>query len=322
MSAMTFCTTTTGNTLLAFSGPQHQALFSVDLSNPTSFWSEGKNLVAGQSSGQKLTLHTCASEDDVRLLLQEITEGIKRHNSRKESRKAGLTIMAVGLLALSLYAGLRHHPLSQPGPVSQTTNGLVQQYRAMTGKPSLQAQSTIPKKQSISPAVLAANLKNAADRGYFSVPYSAGHARTLYVFSDPECPNCRAFEPLFKALSTHYNVIVFPVTATGGEKTVAEVSPVLCLPADKRKEAWDKLFSIDDNMLHPAAVGETHPAAAVTGEHCDIATKALAVNDVAFHAYQFPGTPWVIADDGRHVPQSAMQSPETMTTFMTRHEEK
>lgn len=320
MSAMTFHTTTTANLLLAFSGPQHQALFSVDLSNPTSFWSEGKNLMASQSSGQKLTLHTCASDDEARLLLQRITEGLQHHNRRKKNRKTVLMLIAAGILALGLYAGLCHTTLSQPAPASHVTAAPVQQYPA--GKLSPQDQTAAPKAQDISPVVLAANLKKAAGRGYFTIPYSTGHARTLYVFSDPECPNCQAFEPLVKALSVHYNVIVFPVTATGGGKTAAEVSPVLCLPADKRKEAWGKLFSIDDNMLHPAAAGEAHPATAVTGKHCDIATKALAVNDVAFHAYQFPGTPWVIADDGRHVTQSAMQSPETMTTFMASHEEK
>ncbi|MCS5801817.1 hypothetical protein LNP56_27195 [Klebsiella pneumoniae subsp. pneumoniae] len=32
-----------------------------------------------------------------------------------------------------------------------------------------------------------------------------------------------------------------------------------------------------------------------------------------------PGTPWVVADDGRHVPQSMMKDPATMQAFIAGH---
>ncbi len=43
-------------------------------------------------------------------------------------------------------------------------------------------------------ATLPQKLHNAAERKLFTVDYSSGHARTLYVFSDPGCPNCQRLE--------------------------------------------------------------------------------------------------------------------------------
>ena len=50
-----------------------------------------------------------------------------------------------------------------------------------------------------------------------------------------------------------------------------------------------------------------------------VAGEALAINDVAFRQYRIPGTPWVIADDGRHVSQSIMKDPATLRAFMAEH---
>lgn len=100
------------------------------------------------------------------------------------------------------------------------------------------------------------NLQKAAGRGYFTVPLSSGHERTLYIFADPQCPHCQDFEPLFEALSTRYNVEIFPVTYVGGKQSSQQIQPVLYLNKDQRAAAWKKLFSVDDGML---TIGKRKP---------------------------------------------------------------
>jgi thiol-disulfide isomerase/thioredoxin len=78
----------------------------------------------------------------------------------------------------------------------------------------------------------------------FTVPLSSGHERTLYIFADPQCPHCQDFEPLFEALSTRYNVEIFPVTYVGGKQSSQQIQPVLYLNKDQRAAAWKKLFRL------------------------------------------------------------------------------
>lgn len=166
---------------------------------------------------------------------------------------------------------------------------------------------------------LGKKLRLAADRKLFTVDYSAGHARTLFVFADPACPNCQRVEPLLEAASKAYNVVVFPVAVIGREKTIAAVTPVLCLAPDQRKAAWSALFDIGQDGLTlgqvPAepgrAGGEPSDQAA-----CDIGPMVLGVNEQAYKTYRIPGTPWVITDDGRHVSQALLSNPTKLEAFL------
>lgn len=154
----------------------------------------------------------------------------------------------------------------------------------------------------------------AADRKLFTVDYSSGHARTLYVFADPECPNCQRLEPVLNAVSATYNVVVFPVAVIGQEKSIASVTPVLCLRSEQRKAAWDALFDTTGDVLN---LGKPSvPAAQEDPAHCDVAGKALGVNEVAYQTYRIPGTPWVIADNGQHVSQDVLQDPTRLNALM------
>ncbi|MGN9498454.1 hypothetical protein B1F69_04110 [Pseudomonas syringae] len=162
-------------------------------------------------------------------------------------------------------------------------------------------------------ASLPAKLQMAADRKLFTVEYSSGHARTLYVFADPQCPNCQRLEPALEAAAKSFNVVVFPVAVIGREQSVASITPVLCLPPEQRKAAWSDLFDIGHGVVEP---GEAHDKPAAEPGNCDIAGKALGVNEVAYQAYRIPGTPWAIADDGRHVSQEVLQNPLKLKAFM------
>lgn len=162
-------------------------------------------------------------------------------------------------------------------------------------------------------------LRQAADRQLFTVQYSSGHARTLYVFADPECPNCQRLEPALNTAAGEYNVVVFPVAVIGKEKSIASVAPVLCLPPEQRKAAWDALFDKTSDVMN---LGKAKPVAKDAAKQdekpddCEVARQALGVNEVAYQTYRIPGTPWVIADDGRYVPQSVLQDPALLYTFM------
>lgn len=162
-------------------------------------------------------------------------------------------------------------------------------------------------------AALPVNLQMAAERKLFTVEYSSGHERTLYVFADPECPNCQRLEPALEAAAKEFNVVVFPVTVIGREKSIASITPVLCLPPEQRKAAWSDLFDVGHGMME---LGKAQESAAVEPGHCDIAGKALGVNEVAYQTYRIPGTPWAIADDGRHVSQEVLQNPLRLQAFM------
>lgn len=188
---------------------------------------------------------------------------------------------------------VRPAPLQQP-PVATNDNGwsLPQNVRA-----------ELPEK-----------LHKAASRGLFTVPLSSGHARTIYVFADPACPNCQRMERHFETAAGAVNVVIFPVTIEGREASLNALTPVMALPEAERAAVWKQLFAADAGIGVP---GAAQSAPAVTDEtKAETARGAIGVNEVAFRAYRLPGTPWTIADDGRYVPQSVLSSPAALTAFL------
>lgn len=160
-------------------------------------------------------------------------------------------------------------------------------------------------------AELPGKLRNAASRGLFTVPLSSGHARTIYVFADPACPNCQRMERHFESAADTVNVVIFPVTIEGREASLKTLTPVMTLPEAERPAAWKNLFEAD------AGIGVSGGAPAVTDEtQAETARGAIGVNEVAFRAYRLPGTPWTISDDGRYVPQSVLGSPAALADFL------
>lgn len=203
---------------------------------------------------------------------------------------------------------------NQPYPAETlpAPQAVQQQAPAAVAPPAAIAQTTsaeLTTEQRASLQVaMAGNLKKAAGRGMFSISLSSGHDRTLYVFADPLCPNCRIFEPGLQAMAGYFNVEVFPVTLVGKDATVRNVVPVLCAPKEARAVLWRNLFDMGAGMLHPDE--QTQPLACVTGK------DALAINDRALQVYRLPGTPTVIADDGRQVPLTAMKDIPALTAFL------
>lgn len=345
MTTTAFNTAVQNHMLTVFTTSQgRRALFAINLRNQPSFYLQDRTLVARMQYGEELHLWSAESDNDATALFNEVCRALHRHNMRRTFLKSVLAVAVVTVLAGVVITG--KSLFSAPGndQTAYLQNQAFAQNRTFMqpqemgasmppSAPGMPVQPTTPQEktasatpQSVSDsdrqaaeARLASNLKKAAERQLFTVPLSSGHERTLYIFADPNCPNCQNFEPLFEALSTHYNVEIFPTSAIGGENSVKLITPVLCLAPEQRKAAWKKLFSIGDGMLNLGKDNETAPT---SSPQCDIAGKALAVNDVAFKNYQFPGTPWVISDDGRHVPQSVMRDPNEMIHFMGANQEK
>ncbi|EBY1312509.1 DsbC family protein [Salmonella enterica subsp. enterica serovar Typhimurium] len=177
-------------------------------------------------------------------------------------------------------------------------------------QPQPSAERAAPPDTSTQPTAgeqrLAENLKRADERNIFTVPLSEGHERTLYVFSDPSCPHCRDIEPVLERLSGSFNIRIFPVSVIGGEKSASMAQKVLCeSDATARRNAWKALFSPGEEMLFPVKKenGDTKAAS-----DCELASRAVSVNDKAFRAYQFAGTPWVLSDRGQAVPQELLNN--------------
>lgn len=163
-------------------------------------------------------------------------------------------------------------------------------------------------------AELPAKLSKAAARGLFTVPLSSGHARTIYVFADPACPNCQRMERHFETAAGTVNVVIFPVTIEGREASLKTLTPVMALPEAERPAAWKQLFAADAGIGVPGAASAA--PAVINETQAETARGAIGVNEVAFRAYRLPGTPWTISDDGRYVPQSVLSSPAALTDFL------
>lgn len=209
------------------------------------------------------------------------------------------------LAAEPVAAPLQTRPAAAPLP-SESASAATTKTMA---QPALRGPLS-PEEAAEARSLLATRLKNGAARQEFTIQLSSGHPRTLYVFSDPECPNCHIFEPTVQTLAEQYNVEIFPVTLIGKSRTAEQIVPLLCAPAEKRADMWRRLFDTGAGMLNPGAKSVSKPAS------CEAGQNALARNDMAFDMYRFPGTPTVISDDGRMIPLQAMSSDTALQAFL------
>ncbi|EAR2170819.1 hypothetical protein EIR07_22275 [Salmonella enterica] len=204
---------------------------------------------------------------------------------------------------LSLSEPARNEPISMD--IAAAPRSDVTQQKPAPVTPSIQVTPDDSR------VIRAASLKKATDSGRYTINLSGGRARTIYVFSDPFCPGCRQIEPTLEALTRDYNVVIFPVTLVGKQKTTEAVTPVLCAAPQKRAQLWQSLFKVDEVMPLSSTASDTPtPTNCTDGEH------AVAINDRAFDYYQLPGTPQLIADDGRDIPFSALTSDDALARFM------
>lgn len=302
-----------------------RTLCLLDLRQQPSFYLDNGAVVCRDSQGREFTLDAGDGVADD-LLAQLVTVQLPQGN-RVQQYTTKLLVAAL-LISAGVLGGMKVPDLLENGsrPVTSLTSTpplivapQAQAKSAQAGTTKVASADngwTLP---TSARATLPEKLHNAAERKLFTVDYSSGHDRTLYVFADPGCPNCQRVEPSLQAAASAFNVVVFPVAVIGKEQSIAAITPVLCLPPEQRRAAWAALFDLghDGLSLGQKPVSDEFGSEASA---CDMANKALGVNEMAYQAYRIPGTPWVIADDGRYVPQALLGNPAKLQAFLNSKE--
>lgn len=325
----------TGGLLTVFR--KHQPLFICRLSKQPCLVMRSDGLYT-QNSPEALMPLYCG--DDTGQLMSCLTDALQSHERRTVGRRrltalvVAMMLTAAAWITLSPPAGLvpsgsispaSSVPINTPAMNEVTVRdhnvtSPVQAARAAVSQGTITGNTAAPPPADgwTLPlnvrAELPGKLHNAASRGLFTVPLSSGHARTLYVFADPECSNCRRMERHIETAAGSVNVVIFPVTIEGQQSSLNALTPVMMLPEAKRAAAWKQLFAADAGVSVPGAQAASSAVADQT--QAEMARGAIGVNEVAFRAYRLPGTPWTISDDGRYVPQGVLSSPAALEAFL------
>ncbi|MBW5276077.1 thioredoxin fold domain-containing protein [Citrobacter sp. On28M] len=315
--------------LAAYAGNSQTPLFLVMPGPLSRFYLRGNVVVHDSKTQSPQEIYQAETPEEAAMLLKAVQD--ERQRRHKVQNKRALTVLGMilvivlaGLLLaaaareihrpderkihpefplLSLLKPARNEPVSVD--IAAAPQAAVTQQKPVPVAPSIQVTPDDSR------VIRAASLKKATDSGRYTINLSGGRARTIYVFSDPLCPHCREIEPTLEALTRDYNVVIFPVTLVGKQSTTEAVAPVLCAAPQKRAQLWQSLFKADGvRSLSAAETDSPAQASCTDGEH------ALAINDRAFDYYQLPGTPQLIADDGRYIPFSALTSDDALDRFM------
>ncbi|EEL2517595.1 thioredoxin fold domain-containing protein [Salmonella enterica subsp. enterica serovar Typhimurium] len=315
--------------LAVYAGHSQNPLFLIMPGPSTRFYLRGNVLMHDSKTQSPQEIYHAETPEKATMQLKVIQE--ERQCQYKSRKNFLLSLLMLALLILFVLAVLimatsyisayeRNTPQqvpavlqSEPAKRAPVTVDIVAEPPAVAVPlKSAPVAQAIPSGPEDSRAIRAASLKKATDSGRYTINLSGGRARTIYVFSDPLCPHCREIEPTLEALTRDYNVVIFPVTLVGKQKTTEAVAPVLCAAPQKRAQLWQSLFKADGVMsLSPTESDTPTPTSCTDGEH------AIAINDRAFDYYQLPGTPQLIADDGRDIPFSALTSDDALARFMS-----
>ncbi|EJF1949831.1 thioredoxin fold domain-containing protein [Salmonella enterica] len=316
--------------LAAYAGHSKNPLFLVMPGPSTRFYLRGNVLMHDSKTQSPQEIYHAETPEQAAILLKVIQEERQRkYKSQKNFLLSLLMLVMVILFGfavlttansyISAYERNSNTPQQVPAvsrsePVKHapvTVDIVAEPPAVAVPQKSAPVAQAIPSGPEDSRAIRAASLKKATDSGRYTINLSGGRARTIYVFSDPFCPGCRQIEPTLEALTRDYNVVIFPVTLVGKQKTTEAVAPVLCAAPQKRAQLWQSLFKADGvKSLSPTESDTPTPTSCTDGEH------AIAINDRAFDYYQLPGTPQLIADDGRDIPFSALTSDDALARFM------
>lgn len=316
--------------LAAYAGHSKNPLFLVMPGPSTRFYLRGNVLMHDSKTQSPQEIYHAETPEQAAILLKVIQEERqRRYKSQKNFLLFLLMLVMVILFGFAVLTTANSYistdernsntpqqvpAVSRSEPVKHapvTVDIVAEPPAVAVPQKSAPVAQAIPSGPEDSRAIRAASLKKATDSGRYTINLSGGRARTIYVFSDPFCPGCRQIEPTLEALTRDYNVVIFPVTLVGKQKTTEAVAPVLCAAPQKRAQLWQSLFKADGVMsLSPTESDTPTPTSCTDGEH------AIAINDRAFDYYQLPGTPQLIADDGRDIPFSALTSDDALARFM------
>ncbi|EIU9581188.1 thioredoxin fold domain-containing protein [Salmonella enterica] len=310
--------------LAAYAGNSQTPLFLVMPGPLSRFYLRGNVVVHDSKTQSPQEIYQAETPEEAAMLLKAVQDERQRRHKVQNKRVlislGGILVFMLAGLLLAAAAREMHRPderrIHPPFPLLSLSeparNEPVSVDIAAAPQAAVTQQKPVPVVPSIqvtpdeSRVIRAASLKKATDSGRYTINLSGGRARTIYVFSDPLCPHCHEIEPTLEALTRDYNVVIFPVTLVGKHSTTEAVAPVLCAAPQKRAPLWQSLFKADGVL----EAGSPAQVSCTDGEH------ALAINDRAFDYYQLPGTPQLIADDGRDIPFSALTSDDALARFM------
>jgi protein-disulfide isomerase len=156
--------------------------------------------------------------------------------------------------------------LTQPAALPPTTNQSV----ANTTDDGLVAQDTI------------ATLKKMADNGFAINTGNTSAARTLYVFTDPNCDACHVFEPTLRdaRIQSKFRIVLLPVPERAGSDV--KVRAIMCNSSPL--QAWQDAMD-----------GKPIPQ----GEACQKGEQTLRLMSAAAAGIKLRATPALLLDNGR-----------------------
>nr|WP_241390915.1 hypothetical protein [Serratia proteamaculans]ULG17356.1 TrbB [Serratia proteamaculans] len=316
-----------GKTLSVYSrkSGNDQAIAILALGTHPRFYIKDNDVYHDSRDLNQAIIHHGASSDDAQTILRAINAAVLRQRDKHVQRgKLAASVILGAAVAIAFVTAWNHGAsatITPPVPLSQQQAVQAPVISVPNSQPSPAERLSVdsaPTSRQAEPAVAppktadyqktAEILRKTAQSGQYTIALSSGHARTLYVFADPLCHNCQIIEHALEALSEKYNIEVFPVTLVGKQQTLNLVSPILCQAPAARLALWKSLFRTDAGL----APGENTSQSA----SCEAGETAVAKNDVAFDYYTLPGTPSLLADDGRYIPLQFLKRDDALEAFL------
>lgn len=125
--------------------------------------------------------------------------------------------------------------------------------------------------------------------------------KLFFVFSDPQCPNCRKIEHLLEEVLDSYSVEIFPVSKIGRDSSRELVSKVLCAESTTRRSIWQSVMS----------------GSLVDQESCKNGYIATDNNNATYDAFGFIGTPAIVREDGAVFPPTKQLTEASLRAWLT-----
>jgi TrbB protein len=320
-----------GKTLSVYSrkSGNDQAIAILALGTHPRFYIKDNDVYHDSRDLKQAIIHHGTSSDDAQTILCAINTAVLRQRDKQaQRRKLAASVILGAAVTLAFFTAWNHgasvtitppvpslqHVVQAPvipvstAPTRQTQPAPADRLSVASVPTSRQAEPAVEPPKTADYQKTAEILRKTAQSGQYTIALSSGHARTLYVFADPLCHNCQIIEPALEALSEKYNIEIFPVTLVGKQQTLNLVSPILCQAPAARLALWKSLFRADAGL----APGETASQSA----SCEAGETAVAKNDVAFDYYTLPGTPSLLADDGRYIPLQSLKSDDALEAFL------
>jgi protein-disulfide isomerase len=201
------------------------------------------------------------------------------HNGSLEMLKSLVSAAQANPAQMAQPSGLPAAALAEPAPLAGAAAAPfpIQPAFAAT-QPEMQAAAPAVGGHAADPAPDVARAMTSIHFGLDNQPPK----RTLYVYSDPNCPACKQFESHIDDLAKDFSVYVLPVAYQDGSAKVA--AQILC--ATDRKQKWI------DTMTH------AKPGEPVAGDECARAYSGIKANMQAFDSLGFNSTPRVVSGSG------------------------